>query len=180
MKLIWQLFSVALIVGSTASTSWAQATDDHTLEVAVPSVLTITAPVAALSENHAATDADFSLTTQQWVANCNSVAGATIIFTLEQPFIHTTAPTYKRDARMTVALDSGASDAAAAWVVAAPVAVATDYDLGVPLNSVTVAAASTAPGIATFDISVDFLTEDYSTLPNGTYTTSVSATITAN
>jgi len=172
--------ALLLVIATAPRYTLAQTTDDQDFQVVVPAVLSITAPPSAISQTHAETDADFALTTQQWVAKCNNVTGATIIFTLNQPFTHTTAPAFKRDARITVALDNSATDSAAVWAVAAPVAISTDYDLIVPLNSVTVAAASAAPGDATFDIDVEFLTGDYSTLANGTYATSVSATITAN
>ncbi len=172
----------ALICGSllATSTGYAQLTGSQDMKVVVPSVLSITAPVAAICENHDETDADFALSTQQWVANCNGAAGATVIFSLDQPFTNMAAPAFKRDARITVSLDVANTDSVATWLVAAPVSISTDYDLAIPLNTVSVAAASILPGVATFNVTVEFVTDDYSTLPSGTYATCVSAIITAN
>ena len=164
-----------------AASAKAQITTSQTFRVVVPSVMSLTTPQATLTETHTGNNNNFVMTRQQWVAISNAPAGANITFTLTKPFLHTTLPLlYKRDARMTVSVDASGTDAVANWLVIAPIAVQTGYLLTIPINQVSIVALSTGPGKGTINVDVEFLTNNYSTLLQGTYETVVTATIAAN
>jgi hypothetical protein len=152
----------------------AQATDNQVFTVTVPTVLTITGP-ANVSVNHDASNNDQVFSAQQWTASVNDVDGATVIFQTNQAFTHSTATAYKRDAKLDLAIAS--SDPTASWAVST----ATDQTNYAGADGVAaVQASSTAPGDAAFDLTVTFITTDFSSLAAGDYTTTVTATLTAN
>lgn len=151
------------------------ATGNQVFTVTVPAVLTITPPVATVTITHDESDNNQAFAAQQWVAAQNSANGATISFATNQAFTHASNASHKRNAKLDLALFS--SDAAASWSVSTA-SDQTDHAGGDGVA--TVQAASTAPGDARLNLTVTFLTSDFSTLLQGNYTTTVTATITAN
>ena len=157
------------------SRAFAQTTASQQFNVVVPSVLSITAP-AAVSINHNQTDANQVFPAQSWVAQCNNSLGAVLNMSTATAFRNTVgATTYKRNAQLALALAS--SDAGSGWSVTTA-SDATNY-AGAD-EVATVSARSTAPGDASFNLTVTFLDTDFSVLAAGTYTTVVTGTITAN
>ena len=152
----------------------AQATDNQVFTVTVPTVLTITGP-ANVTVAHDQSDSNQAFAAQQWTASVNDVDGATVIFQTNQAFTHTVASSYKRNAKLDLAIAS--SDAGANWSVST----ATDQTNYAGADGVAaVQASSTAPGDAAFNLTVTFITTDFSSLAAGSYTTTVTATLTAN
>jgi hypothetical protein len=149
-------------------------TDSQVFTVTVPAVLTVSGP-NDVSLTHDKSDANQAFAAQPWTASSNSGAGATINFSTNQAFTHVSDSSFKRDAKLDLAITS--SDAPASWSVTT----ATDQTNHAGADEVaTVQAASTAPGDVALNLTVTFLTSDFSTLLQGDYTTTVTATITAN
>lgn len=178
---VWGISALVALAGVFLTSSLhAQTSDSETFCLAVPALVSIAAPTPLVTAAHDQTDANFAFPTQQWVATCSNANGATVTFELEQPFIRTTTPIAKRDAAMTITLDNAGTDPGANWTVIAPITVQTFYEFLIPIESVTIAAASTNAGTATFNVDVEFVTVDYSAIPEGKYETTVTGTITAN
>jgi len=171
-----------LALSGWATTAAAQSTDSsqQTFEVYVPPRLSgrvaIQGPVN-VQIYHDGTSDDQPFAMQRWDVGCNNRRGATVTFETNRAFRLTGGgPPVKRDARLE--LDILAAEAPANWVVTQSVA-QTNYRSGIAAERVTVAAESTAPGDATFNLRVLFITEDYATLRQGDYTMRVTGTITA-
>ena len=174
-QLTW---TAAALVTLVLAASHANAVDDtETFTVTVDPVLTITAPAASVSAIHDTTDTNQAFAAQRWTVTQNASAGASVTFSTNQAFTHATATTVKRDARLDLALFS--SDTGSGWAVSTATDT-TDYANATPDEVATVAAASTAAGDAAFDLTVTFITVDFSTLPSGNYSTTVTGTLTAN
>ena len=173
IKNLTQLFSVvaALAVGNSA---FAQAQQQFTVVVA--DVLSITAP-SDVSINHDGTDTNqaFAVTASNWAILSNQGSGASVTFTTSGRFTNVVgANTFTRDYTMGLAVQS---DPDSVWDVVAGADLwesATDGAVG------TVQAESTGPGNADLGLAVTFVDDDFSQLPAGNYTLSVTATIVAN
>ena len=152
---------------------FAQTTDTQTFNVVVPSTLSITAP-PAISINHDQTDTNQVFPVQGWLAKCNNGIGATVSFSTGTAFRAVVgATTYVRNAQMNLAV--GTADAGSGWATVVSSATATAAS---PVA--TVSAKSSAPGDATLNLSMTFVDNDFSLLPAATFSTTVTATITAN
>ena len=162
-----------VVVLASQSGAFAQTTDSQTFNVIVPSTLSITAP-PAVSINHDQTDTNQVFPVQGWLAKCNNGIGATVSFSTGTAFQAVVgATTYKRNAAMNLAVGSAEVGSGWATVVASATATA-----AAPVA--TVSAKSTAPGDATLNLSMTFVDNDFSVLPAATFSTTVTATITAN
>ena len=167
---------VAALALMVLSAGLMAATATQTFTITIPSVLTITAPSAA-TKTHDGTDANQVFPAAAWLITQNQIAGATCSFSVSAPFVNGSSALKKRDCKLSLAL--GTVEAAAGWTVT----VAndqTDYANIIPDNSATVTALSTGAGIATLNLTVTFLDTDYSTIPAGAYSTTVTGTLTAN
>lgn len=170
------LLAILLLMG-IAGTARGQANDTESFTVTVDPVLTIAAPLASTSITHDGTDTNQVFTAQRWTVTQNASAGASVTFATDQAFTHTTATTSKRDAKLDLSLFS--SDTGSGWSVTT----ATDqtaFGAATPDGVAQVAASATAAGDAAFDLTVTFVETDFSTLPSGNYTMTVTGTITAN
>lgn len=161
---------------ASASGLWAATTVTQSFTMTVPSVLSITAPSAA-SATHDATDANQAFPAAAWTVAQNQVLGTTATFSVSQAFTHATALTKKRDCKLTLAL--GTVESAASWTVVTAND-QTDYANLIPDNAASVQATSTGAGNATLNLTVTFLDTDYSTIPQGAYSTTVTGTVAAN
>jgi hypothetical protein len=166
------LILVALIVSDANGVS-----DTETFTVTAEAVLTVTAPAASAGITHAQTDANQAFTPQSWTVAQNGAEGASITFSTDQAFTHATETTFKRDAKLDLALAS--SDTGSGWAVTVA-SDQTDYANATPDEVATVSADSTAPGDAAFNLTVTFVETDFSTLASGNYSTTITATITSN
>lgn len=172
--------AVVIVAGSQAG--MAQTTDTQRFTVTVPSTLSITGP-ADQTLIHDTTNSNqvFSpgaLPANHWAVLCNSAAGATVNLTTNTPFTHTTSNTYKRNAKLDLAVSSSDNNGASAiWGVTT----ATDQtNFGGADNNASVQATSAMPGKATLALTVTFITNTYSTLLQGDYQIDVVGTIAAN
>lgn len=176
---LW-LLAAAMCAWLSASTAWAQTTSSQTFEVYVPPRLSgrvaIQGPVN-IRIFHDGTNNDQSFADQRWDVGCNNARGANVTIETRTAFRHTGggAP-IKRDARIQLGILS--ADAPAGWVVTVPAA-QTNYRAGIAGERVSVAAESFAPGDATFNLRVQFITEDFASLRQGDYDMRVVGTITA-
>ena len=144
--------------------------------VTVPAVLTVTAPAASVSLTHSQTDGNQAFAAQRWTMAQNAALGASITFSTNQAFTHATATTFKRNAKLDLALFS--SDAGSGWAVTTATD-QTDYANVISDGVATVSATAIAPGDAALDLTVTFVTTDFSTLASGNYSTTVTGTLTA-
>lgn len=172
--------AVVVVLGSQVAT--AQTTDTQRFTVTVPSNLSITAPADQVlthdTTNNNQVFAPGALPANHWAVLCNSSAGATVNLTTNTAFTHTTNNTYKRNARLDLAVSSTDNNGAVAiWSVAT----ATDQTNYVAAdNNASVQATSAQPGKATLALTVTFITTTYSTLLQGDYQIDVVGTIAAN
>jgi hypothetical protein len=126
---------------------------------------------------HDGTNNDQTFADQRWDVGCNNARGARVEFETRRAFRLTGggAPV-KRDARIELGIAS--SEAPAGWAVTVPVA-QTNYAAGNAAERVSVRAESFAPGDATFNLRVHFITDDFTTLRQGDYHMQVVGTISA-
>ena len=153
----------------------AQLTDSQTFRVNVPNNISITAPSALVVLTHDETDNDQAFPGQLWDVRANSILGATVTFSTNQPFVHTADWTFVRNARLDLAISSSSGPANWTVVVASDQTNYTAWD-----GIATVQAVSNRPGRATFDLAVTFITTQWDTLAAGDYETVVTGTIAAN
>lgn len=153
-------------------------TGTETFTVTAPAVLTVTPPAASVSITHGQTDVNQVFAAQRWTVAQNGSAGAAITFATNQPFTHATATSFKRNAKLDLALFS--SDTGSGWSVTTATAQSNFAATPTPVNTATVAASATAPGDAAFDLTVTFIETDFSRLASGSYSTTVTATLTSN
>lgn len=157
-----------------AETSSAQATDSQKFTVTVPTNISIVAPVdAALT--HDETDSNQPFPSQAWNIIANNLSGVSVSFSTASAFVHTTDPTYQRDARLGLVVSN--SSGPGVWTVG-QASDSTDY---VNTDNVaTVTASSNGTSSATFALAVSFITGTYGSFPSGDYETTVTGTVTAN
>lgn len=151
----------------------AATTGTQTFTVNVPSSISIEAP-AAVSLTHDETNNPQAFPAQSWTVKGNTLNGLTVAFATAQPFVHATNNTFKRNARLELAL--GGVQGPAAWTVTTA-ADQTDYVAND--NVAQVAAESNGVGRATFNLTVKFLTEEFGVFASGNYSTTVTGTVAA-
>lgn len=157
----------------SASAAFAQSSGSQTFTVTVPQSISITAPSAAVL-THDQTDAAQTFQPQTWVVRGNARNGVNVTFSTAQPFIHSEDNSFKRDARLTLAL--GTSQGPATWVLGT----STDTtDFGTGDGVATVTAGSNGVGRSNLSLTVAFLTQDYGLVAAGNYVTTVTGTIAA-
>ena len=163
-----------LLVAVLVSDADPQVTATAGYRVSVPRVATIAAP-ASVSIMHDETSGNQVFGAQQWTVAQNSPTGSTVTFSTSQAFTNAVAPSSKRDARLDLAVAS--TDSGSTWILSLP-SDQTDYASANEIAKVQ--ATSTGPGSGAFNLTVTFLTGDIFTLTSGDYTTTITATITAN
>lgn len=166
----------ALLIVSSASIASAQTTATATqkFKVIVPANISITAP-ANVVITHDQTDNDQAFPPQQWTVRGNTLAGVAVSFSTQSPFVHTTDPTFKRDAQLSLGV--GPTTGPATWNITTA-SDATNY-----LNAddtATVTASSSGIGKAVFQVNMKFLTNGFGTFAAGDYESTVVGTVTSN
>ena len=164
--------ALALVALSVSNVS-AQVSDDQLFRVTVGPSVTITAPTTDPVITHDETDNDQDFAAQNWTITCNNATGANVSFETDQAFTHTSDGSYKRDASLNLTKVSGD-----AWTVTTSDAT-TDYD-GPTGEVVSVGAASTTAGAASFNLNVSFVEETFTDLAAGDYEMTVTGTLTPN
>ena len=160
--------AVCVMIAGVSSAFGTTATQSNT--VTVPSVLTVTAPAAG-TLTHDGNDTNQALAPADWTVASNGASGAAISFEVIAPFVG--PMDYKRDVKLDLTVST--SDTGSGWETS----VATAQTNGTT-SSATVTAASTAAGNASLTLGVTMLNSDYSTMAAGSYTTTVTATLSAN
>ena len=145
----------------------------QTFRVVVRTNISITA-TELVEITHDESDADQSFPAQQWVVKGNVNEGVLVTFVAQTPFIHTVDDTFKRDARLSLAVASSVGPAT--WTVTEPT---DETDYGTDVNTASVAATSDGVGRANFDLSVQFITDDFGTFAAGNYESTVVGTVSA-
>ncbi len=161
------IFAGLLALTLTGGTALGQVTDSQDNTVNVPVVLSLTAP-ADQSITHDGTNTDQVLDTDtEWVARSNNRAGATL--SVAGPdFENTADATLTRPTKLDMTKSSGGN-----WSVTA----ASDTSDG---GTATVTADSSGPGTGRLDVVVTFVESTTTDIaPDGTYTTTVTGTLTA-
>jgi hypothetical protein len=155
----------------SASAAFAQTTGTQNFTVTVPQSISITAPAAAVI-THDETDAAQNFQPQTWVVRGNARNGVNVSFSTATPFVHSENDSFKRDARLTLAL--GTSQGPAVWALGT----ATDTtDFATGDGVATVSAGSNGVGRSNLNLSVSFLTQDFGVVAAGNYVTTVTGTI---
>lgn len=145
----------------------------QSFKVIVPQSVTITAP-AAVEITHDQTDNLQAFPTQIWTVRGNGLAGVNVTFETQQPFTHATDNSFKRNAKIDLAV--GTKQGPADWTISK----ATDTsDYATNKNKASVAASSNGVGRAQFNINVSFVTDSFGTFAAGDYLTTVVGTVTA-
>lgn len=172
----------AVVVVAGCQSAMAQTTDTQRFTVTVPSSLSIVAPAdATLTHDTTNSDQVFlpgAITANHWQVLCNSNAGATVNLTTNSAFTHTVNSSYKRDARLDLAVSSTDNNGALAIWGVTTASDQTNY-VGAD-NTASVQATSAEPGKATLALTVTFITNTYSTLLQGDYQIDVVGTIASN
>lgn len=172
------VFRNLMVLGMVTLVVSAQAaqTAQQKFKVTVPTNISITAPTDA-SIVHDETDKDQAFPAQGWIVKGNTLAGLSVSFETQTPFIHTTNGTSKRNASLALAYDSTSAQGGATWQITKPNDV-TDY--AADDNVASVQAKSNGVGRVTFNLTVGFVTDTFGSFPAGDYVTTVTGTVTAN
>jgi hypothetical protein len=135
----------------------------------------ITAP-GAQSTTHAGTDANqvFPEVTWQLTSGGSSFLGCTAQWSCG-PFTHTGDASFKADTRLDIRIIS--SSGSANWTALVP---SDQTNFGGGDQTVSVTAQSTAKGNGQVGLTVTFVDTDFSRLAAGSYTATVTGTISAN
>lgn len=164
----------AVVALSYGHMAFGQNTQTFTVEVA--SALTLTAPEDAVIA-HNENDANQAFEPSSWGVTCNNAAGATVNFTTDAVFQNGAT---ERDLTMTVSVISTDDVSGTPVWTATPALTTFSSDYANSSVAGQVQAASTGAGNATLGLSMIFVDNDYSLLPSGNYTVTVTGTITAN
>ena len=170
-KLGLSLFAFAALIGFVCDSAMAQSTQVY--KVIVPSSVSIVAPMA-VSLTHNETDAPQTFPAQAWAVKGNSLNGVNVSFATTEPFVHALDNTFKRNAKLDLAVGTVAGPAS--WTVG----VASDTTNYVNNDGVAqVTASSNGVGRANMNLTVSFITEEYGIFAAGDYLTTVTGTIAA-
>ena len=170
-KLGLSLFASAVLIGFASNSVMAQSS--QVFKVSVPSSVSIVAPMA-VSLTHNETDAPQTFPAQAWAVKGNSLNGVNVSFATTEPFVHATDSTFKRNAKLDLAVGTVAGPAS--WTVG----VASDTTNYVNNDGIAqVTASSNGVGRANMNLTVSFITEEYGIFAAGDYLTTVTGTIAA-
>jgi hypothetical protein len=160
-------------IACVSSLGFAQTTGTQGFKVVVPENISIAAP-AAVQITHDQSNNPQAFPAQSWVVKGNVRNGVTVEFSTGSAFVHTQDPTYKRNAKLDLAV--GTTQGPASWSLVTASST-TNYTNN---TNALVKASSNKPGRANLDLTVTFLTENYDEFAAGDYTTTITGTVTAN
>jgi hypothetical protein len=143
--------------------------------VRIPSHMTVTAPTSVVVLTHDESGNDQTFAKQHWDVQANINRGVTVSFSTNQAFTNSVDATFKRDARLDLAVSS--ADTSAGWTIE----VASDQTNHASSDELaTVQARSIKPGSATFDLTVTFVADSNTPLAPPDYELEITGTLTAN
>ena len=173
-KLQFLAFAAILLASSVVHAQ----TGTQRFRVNVPSNMTITAPANPGALPHPENDSDVTFGAETWDVLANNRTGATVVFSTTTPFQHETlGAAFERDVKLDLAINS--SSGPANWALDTS-SDQTDYAATPADDDSAVQASSDAPGKASFDLTVTFLTVQWDTLVDGNYDVIVTGTLSAN
>jgi hypothetical protein len=173
-KIAFAFVASMLAVAGVSLNLLAADTATQKFTVSVPQNIAITAPANA-SITHDETDNNQPFSPQAWTVRGNTLAGVNVSFATATPFVHTTDSSFKRNAKLDLAVAS--SQGPATWTVTKATDT-TDYG-GNDMNA-SVTATSNGVGRATMNVSVTFITDTFGTFAAGSYEATVTGTVAAN
>ncbi|MEZ5941455.1 MAG: hypothetical protein R3C18_08700 [Planctomycetaceae bacterium] len=175
-----KILAVAALVAAVAipQIANAQASDSQLFRVIVPSNISITAPVATVSDTHDGADGDFGLPPQLWNVRGNVSGGVSVTWVVGSPFIHTTDSSQVIDARIAVAAPIN-TVGPATWTSSGATSASTSTSTATP-RTASVTYVSDGPGRGDFGVSVSFQGGSYGSFLAGSYETTVTGTVTQN
>lgn len=170
-KIVLSFVASIVLIGFVSETAMAQSS--QTFTVIVPPSVSIVAPAPA-TLTHNETDAPQAFPVQAWTVKGNSLTGVNVTFSTTTPFVHATDDTFKRNAKLDLAV--GTIQGPAAWTVG----VASDSTNYINNDGIAqVTASSNGVGRASMNLTVSFITEEYGVFAAGNYLTTVTGTIAA-
>ncbi len=170
-KIVVSFVAAAALVSFVSDS--AQAQNSQVLKVIVPASVSIVAPAAA-TITHNETDAPQAFPAQVWAVKGNSTNGVNVSFATTTPFVHSVDASFKRNAKLDLAV--GTTQGPAAWTVGIA-SDTTNYVINDGIAQVT--ASSNGVGRANMNLTVSFITEEYGVFAAGDYLTTVTGTIAA-
>lgn len=165
----------ALVGGPRTALGQLTASDQQRFRVRAPFRLIVISGAPDVSIVHDQTDNDQVFPPQPWFVRGTWPFGVTVTLATSQAFTHTTAPTYKRDARLDVQIVD--TQGFAQWSVDVPTG-RTRYALGD--EQAVVQVSSNFLGRAELALTVTFLTVQFADVAAGNYELTVVGTATAN
>lgn len=170
-KFVLSFAAFAAMFGFVTESAMAQST--QTYKVIVPASVSIVAP-SAVAITHNETNDPQAFPAQAWTVKGNSLNGVNVSFATATPFIHSTDNTFKRNAKLDLAVGTVAGPAA--WTVG----VGTDTtDWAANDGVAQVTASSNGVGRASMNLTVSFIGGEFGEFAAGDYLTTVTGTIAA-
>lgn len=178
IKEVARVFSAVVVVAYSQS-ALGQTTDSQVFNVVVPTLVSITAPstdTIDTTDPADQTDGPMTFTGDNiWTCTCNAGNGANVAFTADGPFENNGDLVA---AGLALAVDAANSNVAANWTVDVPTG---NTGTASATAGATVSASSDSPGTGSLELTVTFDNSGtYSDLVAGTYSMTVTGTITAN
>jgi hypothetical protein len=163
-----------VLVAAAPTAALAQSTASQRYVVHVPPKVSVRAPADAFLDFDRGAEIQ-SFPAQHWEVSGSSRGGVTAVFSTDQAFTNEADSTHKRDAaiQLRIAETSGS----AVWRLDAPIS-QTDYAHG--NERAVVQASSDSAGQAMFDLNVSFISGNDATLQDGSYSLTVTATVTSH
>lgn len=165
------LASIFAVLTTTAS---AATSGSQKFTVIVPTNIAIVPP-ADVTITHDQTENNQPFPPQPWTVRGNSLAGVTVSFSTTNAFVHTSDPSFVRNAQ--IGLSVGNTIGPANWTV---VQASDTTDFAANDGVATVQASSDGVGRATLNLNVSFVTDGFGSFAAGNYESTVVGTITAN
>jgi len=167
-------FMLCICLLSTCMVSTCAAQGQQKFRVNVPAHIGVTPP-EDVTITHDESDRNQRFPVQLWGVKGNNPAGVAVSFSTTQAFTHTTDDTFKRNARLVLAI--GDTSGPATWSLT-QAKDTTDHTNGDGVA--TVAASSNGVGRADFRLKVRFITGAFGTFAAGEYETTITGTVTAH
>jgi len=172
----WLLLAPLALIAFPVSNLVAQTTGEAQFCITVSEALGIVGPTAPIAIFHDGSSDPNVFPATSWTCIANDSDGSVATFSTLTGMFNAASPLVMRDVQLDLVVS--AADAGSGWATTIATD-QTDVTAVVPDLVATVQAESTGPGNGTLDLTVTFITDDFSTLVPGIYCTTVVATITA-
>lgn len=169
----------AMTLFISANSAFGQVSSSQTFTVTIGTGLSVTPPNggnAFVAHDQTDSDQDFAAAgvDVEWHVLSNSGNGATISFENDGLFTNTIGPNvYTRNLYFEIVETSDPTDV---WTVAG----SPNFTSSSLFPTATLQSVSTGPGNASFAVNARFIDNNYSLLPSGSYTMTITGTVSAN